>query len=242
MDSQQGTAGEPPEDRPAHRPSEASSPWASPDSALVRPADAAEPTSPGSPSPANRSSAPPAWGADAWWADPSAVADPPAPTDPAVPDPTVPDPPSYRGETRGQSPPGHPPPPPPGPLRNPAPPRPGLGDPVPAAPPDPAPGSLPYPPPGPYPYLPEPPRGYRETRPLRFGAAAAGFGAGVLWFLLLLTVAWSSLSAVVITLAGLLAAVGAVAVLAWWGDRGAAAGLAVAAALAVAVLTLASWL
>jgi hypothetical protein len=55
-------------------------------------------------------------------------------------------------------------------------------------------------------------------------------------------VAWSSLSAVVITLAGLLAAVGAVAVLAWWGDRGAAAGLAVAAALAVAVLTLASWL
>jgi hypothetical protein len=106
----------------------------------------------------------------------------------------------------------------------------------------PASGGPPYPPPAPYPYPPEPPRGYRETRPLRFGAAAAGCGAGILWFLLLVTVAWSPLSVALLTLAGLFAALAAVALLTWRGDRGAAAGLSVAAALAVAVFTLATWL
>ena len=233
MDSQLGTAGEPREARPAQPPSEGppSSPWASPDSVPVPATPPAAPSRPDSPAAS--------WGAGAWSADSTWTAEPPAPPYPGSSSPWSPPP----GEPSPWSPPpgappvspraGHPPPPPPGPLRNPAPAAAGPGDRLTAP--------LPYLPPGPLPYHPEPPRGYRETRPLRFGAAAAGCGAGVIWFLLLALVAWSPLSAVLITLAGVLAAVGAVAVLTWRGDRGAAAGLAVAAALAVAVFTLATW-
>jgi hypothetical protein len=83
-----------------------------------------------------------------------------------------------------------------------------------------------------------PPRTYRETRPVRTGAAMIGFGAGLLWFLLLAAVSWSALSYLVIAVAGLVAAVVAVVLLAWRGDRGASAGLAVLTGLMGAVVTL----
>jgi CBS-domain-containing membrane protein len=88
--------------------------------------------------------------------------------------------------------------------------------------------------------MPEPPR-YRETRPLRFGAAAIGLAAGLGWFVLLLAVSWSPLSSFLLVLAGVLAATGAVAVLSWRGDRGVGAGLAVVTGIAAAVLTVATW-
>jgi hypothetical protein len=69
-----------------------------------------------------------------------------------------------------------------------------------------------------------------------------GFLAGLVWFLLLARVSWSSWSYVWITIAGLTAASAAVAVLAWRGDRGVAAGLASVTALVGAVVTLAVWL
>jgi CBS-domain-containing membrane protein len=69
-----------------------------------------------------------------------------------------------------------------------------------------------------------------------------GFLAGLVWFLLLARVSWSPLSYVWITIAGLVAASAAVAVLAWRGDRGVAAGLASVTALVGAVVTLAVWL
>jgi hypothetical protein len=87
-----------------------------------------------------------------------------------------------------------------------------------------------------------PARSYRETRPLRTGAAMVGFGAGLLWFLLLAVASWSTLSYFVITFGGLVAAVMAVVVLAWRGDRGAGAGLAVVTGLMGAVLTLLIWI
>ena len=184
----------------------------------------------------------PEYPASSPWASPGSVPVPPGPVESASRPTFVTAPPPERGPApppRGPEPApaaAHPPPPPPGPLRYP----PATG-PVPPGADDQAVAAPSYPPPVPFPYQPVPPPGYRETRPLRFVAAAAGFGAGVLWFLLLSMVAWSPLSLLLVTLAGLLAALGAVAVLAWRGDRGVAAGLAVATALAVAVFTFTVW-
>jgi hypothetical protein len=97
------------------------------------------------------------------------------------------------------------------------------------------------PPPFPLPLEPPEAEGYRETRPLRLGAAMVGFCAGLLWFVLLACASWSWSSYVVLTLAGLVVAIGAGAVLSWRGDRGAAAGLAVVSGLIVAVVTLLAW-
>lgn len=90
----------------------------------------------------------------------------------------------------------------------------------------------------PLPFDPPEADGYRETRPLRLGAAMVGFCAGLLWFVLLACAAWSWTSYIVITLAGLVLAIAAVAVLSWRGDRGAAAGLAVVSGLIAALVTL----
>jgi hypothetical protein len=106
----------------------------------------------------------------------------------------------------------------------------------------PAPGAAPHQPYAPFPaaplYGPPEPPSYREARPVRSGAALAGFAGGLLWFLLITAVAWN----LWLTIAGLVAATAAVAVLAWWGDRGVAAGLATVVAIVGSVVTLAVWL
>jgi hypothetical protein len=99
-------------------------------------------------------------------------------------------------------------------------------------------GLPPYP--GSHPSYP-PPRQYREARPLRMRAAMAGFTAGLVWFLLLAAVSWSVWSYFWFTLAGIFGVVAAVGVLAWRGDRGAAAGLAVVTAGVAAVFVLLTW-
>jgi hypothetical protein len=69
----------------------------------------------------------------------------------------------------------------------------------------------------------------------------AGFCAGLLWFVLLAAASWSVTSYFVLTLAGLVTALGAVALLSWRGDRGVGAGLAALTGIMAAAVTLVAW-
>jgi hypothetical protein len=85
--------------------------------------------------------------------------------------------------------------------------------------------------------------GYRETRPVHGGSVATGAAAGLVWFLLVGAVAWSPVSYVVATTAGVLPALIAAFVLLGWGNRGAGIGVGITTCAAVAFLfvLLATW-
>lgn len=86
---------------------------------------------------------------------------------------------------------------------------------------------------------PAPPPMFREAHPIRLAMVLVGVVSGALWFGLLAAVAWNGWALTVGLGLGALLSTGAAGILAAWGDRGVAAGVAVATAIVIALAVVA---